>query len=317
MTVKGNRTLLALATLALLTLIVGVAAVSLSPAWAPGWVHEIQALQRELHRQLSTAIRAVKDQGAWAAWTLVGLSFLYGVFHAAGPGHGKMVISTFLVTHESRLGRGLMLSVLSSLAQGATAVIAVELTVAVLGLTFADARTVSGHLEIASYALVATIGLVLAYSGLRGLVRRHGHHHHHVGDGVCASCGHAHGPSAEHMERPVSLTSLAAVIGSIGLRPCTGAILVLLFAHVLGVHWAGIAAVLAMSVGTAITVSGLATLSVYARKGMTRFMALIPNGSGRGAMVFDAIAVGGGVAILLLGAVLLRSALMAASHPLI
>ena len=75
-----------------------------------GLALEIQTLQRDLHRQLAAAIQAVRREGAAAAGTLVVLSFLYGVFHAVGPGHGKVIISTYLLTQESQLRRGVVLA---------------------------------------------------------------------------------------------------------------------------------------------------------------------------------------------------------------
>jgi nickel/cobalt exporter len=119
---------------AILIFIVAILAIAL---FEPGamWnriIAYVFAVQRDLHRELAAAMRSVQGNAAGAAWSLAGLGFLYGVFHAAGPGHGKIVISTYLATHESRLRWGVALSVLSSLLQGATALGAVGLTVAAL-----------------------------------------------------------------------------------------------------------------------------------------------------------------------------------------
>ena len=51
------------------------------------------------YRALSGLIRAAKTDGS-AYWSLIGISFIYGVFHAAGPGHGKAVISSYMVANE-------------------------------------------------------------------------------------------------------------------------------------------------------------------------------------------------------------------------
>jgi nickel/cobalt exporter len=142
------------------------------------------AVQRDLHRELAAAMRSVQENQAAAAWSLAGLGFLYGVFHAAGPGHGKVVISTYLATHESRLRRGVALSVLSSLVQGATAVGAVGLIVAVLGRSFRDAQSTASALESVSYGLVGLLGLFLVFrSGRRLLARKRASN----GDGPAAS----------------------------------------------------------------------------------------------------------------------------------
>ena len=132
----------------------------------------VLAMQRDLHRELAAAMRSVQGNDAAAAWSLAGLAFLYGVFHAAGPGHGKVVISIYLATHESRLRRGVALSVLSSLLQGATALGAVGLTVAVLDRSFRDAQSTAFALESVSYGLVALLGLFLAFRSGRRLLAR-------------------------------------------------------------------------------------------------------------------------------------------------
>jgi ABC-type nickel/cobalt efflux system permease component RcnA len=95
---------------------------SLSSLWARTVIY-VRSQQRDLHRELAGAIKALRREGsAAAAWSLIVLSFLYGVFHAAGPGHGKAVISTYLVTHKSALSRGIWLSAVASLIQGLTAI---------------------------------------------------------------------------------------------------------------------------------------------------------------------------------------------------
>jgi nickel/cobalt transporter (NicO) family protein len=292
---------------------------------------EVHAIQRDLHRQLAGAMHAVAARESMAAWGLVVLSLLYGVFHAAGPGHGKIVISTYLLTHESQLRRGVTLSLVASLAQGITAILIVEVTVALLGWTFRRADAAATGFEAVSYGLVALIGALLAVTGLRRLHARlrqppliSAHHTSHAADrdyapdhgATCSQCGHAHGPMRSDLDASVSLHTLAGLILSIGIRPCSGAVLVLLAAHALSLRWAGIGAVLAMSVGTGLTVSFLAILSVYARKASLRLATLLPDRASRIAMAIDAVRVIGGFIILWAGLILLQSAWLVPAHPL-
>lgn len=118
----------------------------------------IMFTQGELHRQLAAAMRQVAQEGWVAAGALIGISLLYGIFHAAGPGHGKAVISTYLGTSRTRLQRGLFLSVASSLAQGLVAVILVEVVVNLLGYSLRRTQGTAGQLESLSFALVALLG---------------------------------------------------------------------------------------------------------------------------------------------------------------
>lgn len=279
-----------------------------------GLISEIQILQRDLHKQLTAAMRLVHQEGYTAAWALVSLSFFYGVFHAAGPGHGKVVISTYLVTHESALRRGLALAISSSIVQGITAIVAVSATVAVLGMTLRQAQGTTNSLESVSFGLVALVGLFLLVSrvhriAVRAGQEKQGHH-------ACGGCGHDHGPSAAQVEDTLSFRSMAALVLSIGIRPCSGAILILLVAYSLGLQLAGILAVMAMSLGTAITVSAIAVLSVYSRKGALRLASLLPDHQSRLTIVIDCVAILGALVILVAGVLLLQASLVAPVHPL-
>lgn len=292
----------------------------------PYWSYvafEIQAMQRTLHRGLAAAITAVRDEGMVAAWGLVSLSFLYGIFHAAGPGHGKVVISTYLLTQESELKCGLLLSLAAALVQGLVAIVVVEATVGLLGLTMRQAEGVVPSLEAASYGLIALLGAALIVTrgrrllaGLTGTGASHHHHgHDHGHDHACPDCGHAHGPRREDLAAPLSLRNGIALVLSIGIRPCSGAVLVLVVAYSMGLRLAGMASVLAMSLGTALTVGVLAALSVFARDTARRLAARMPDHAGRLSLVAEAVAVLGGLAILVLGLLLLQAVWSAPAHP--
>jgi len=283
---------------------------NLSGLWARSVIY-VRNQQRDLHRKLAGAIKALRQDGsATAAWSLIVLSFLYCVFHAAGPGHGKAVISTYLLTHKSALGRGIWLSAVASLTQGLTAILLVLVLVALIGWKRSDAQAAVGTLETVSFALIALLGLGLAARALcsfgRGIATSR------AAAEASEACGHSHAPDLEQLSRPLSIKSFAAVVLSIGIRPCSGAVLVLLFAEVLGLRWPGIAAVLAMSLGTAATVGVLAVLAVNFRR-----LAVATAGGGRHfALAGQAVALLGGVIIMALGTSLFLGSL-GAPHPLL
>ena len=272
----------------------------------------IVAAQRELQQDLSSATRSAAEHGFSAAWTLIGLSFVYGILHAAGPGHGKFVISTYLFSQESAVPRSLMLATLSSLMQGITAIVIIEVVVAILGIGLRQANGLANELEITSYALVMLIGLILAGVTLRRFMRRG-----QDNADACGHCGHVHAIDAPHGARKSSLAELAAIVFSVGLRPCTGAILVLVLANALGLRFTAWAAVLAMSAGTAITVSALAVMAVYARRTTLRLAERWPSENRNLPVVLDAIAFCGGIAIVLLGILLIRATTATTGHPLL
>ncbi len=284
----------------------------------------IAQLQQDFHRELIDALRALSESASVsAAWALIVASFLYGVFHAAGPGHGKAVISTYLLATDQDLRRGIALSAASSLFQGVVAVALVYGLIALAGWLPRDTTTAVSWSERASYALVVLLGMFLAWRGVRALIRRararasardagYGDASHDHGAHDHGACGHVHGPSVTELRRASSLREMAGIVLSVGLRPCTGAVLVLVFARAADLAWAGLAAVAAMSVGTALTVSALAVAAVKARSLVVSYG---DHRSSAWAAVLDAVAIIGGAILVLLGISLLKTSLLPA-HPL-
>ncbi|MEP7029374.1 MAG: nickel/cobalt transporter [Pseudolabrys sp.] len=253
-----------------------------------GWV---LAKQAEFYRMLSGAIRAAKADGS-AAWTLLGISFLYGIFHAAGPGHGKAVISSYLVANDETWRRGIILSFASAILQAFTAIAIVGIAAVLLGATAKVMGDTVRVIEVVSYALIILIGLRLLWVKGRAflaLLRPKAHDHHEHNHGHAHNHDHAHDHHHDHHDHdhdhedgghawghahapePRELTGknwwkrgLTAIV-AVGLRPCSGAIIVLVFALAQGIFWIGVAATFAMGLGTAITVGIIATLAVGAR----------------------------------------------------
>jgi len=243
-----------------------------------GWVF---AQQAAFYRMLSHAIRAAKADGS-AAWTLMGISFLYGIFHAAGPGHGKAVISSYLVANDETWRRGIALSFASAILQAFTAVAIVAVAAVLLNATAHAMGNTVRVVEMVSYALIVLIGLRLFWVKgrafwhlLRPQTRHHDHahdHHHDHGHShdhdhgdEAHAWGHAHAPEPSELKGPHWLRRGLTAIVAVGLRPCSGAIIVLVFALAQGLFWIGVASTFVMGLGTAITVAGVATVAVAAR----------------------------------------------------
>jgi nickel/cobalt exporter len=276
----------------------------------------VQSLQRGLHLSLSDALRAIQTDGFGASLMLVALSFFYGVFHAAGPGHGKVVISTYLLSHESQLRRGVILSFAAALVQGLTAIVLVSSAVWLLDLSMRQTRGMVNDVEVVSFALITLVGLLIIGTRLRRLRKSPvtataTDHHHHAG----AACDHSHGPSAGDLDAVLSLRTFISIILSIGIRPCSGAVIVLLLANSLDLGVAGLFAVLAMSLGTALTITLLAVLSVYLGQAARRLLTLLPDSSAASTRIMDMIGLVGGGVIFIVGLLLLNAALLAPAHP--
>ncbi|PJE28605.1 ABC-type nickel/cobalt efflux system, permease component RcnA [Pseudooceanicola antarcticus] len=237
-------------------------------AWASGG-------QREAQNAMAGTLRALRagEPGALAA--LMGLCFAYGLFHAAGPGHGKLLIGGYGVSQKVTALRLSGLALASSLAQSASAVLLVTAGIAVLD--WSRERMVGlaeDWLAPASYAAIGMVGAWLALRGLRHLWQRlraakepEDHRHHHDHDGTC-SCGHRHGPSAEEAARVSSWRDAVLLIGAIAIRPCTGALFLLILTWRMDILAAGIAGTFAMGVGVASVTIGVALATVFLRAGI-------------------------------------------------
>lgn len=238
------------------------------------WQHWSQILlqsvlwQKVLNREMTQLLQQVAEQPQQAGVTLMLFSLAYGVLHALGPGHGKVVISTFLATHPAKLKTSLKLTLLAALLQGSVAIVLVTLMLVVLQTSSRQMHLGSYWLEKGSYLLVVALGIWVGWRALRTLHQQlrpklkmqiHAIRPQHQHDEHCG-CGHAHLPSAAQMDQAVSGKTQALVVFSMGLRPCSGAIMMLLFAKVIGVYAWGVASAVAMAMGTALTVSALGLL---------------------------------------------------------
>jgi nickel/cobalt transporter (NicO) family protein len=277
-----------------------------------GW---LLAKQSEFYQQMSSTIRAAKSDGS-AVGTLLAISFAYGIFHAAGPGHGKAVISSYLVANQETARRGIVLSFASALMQSLVAVVMVAVCAWLLNVT---AKTMCGAeraIEIASYALIAAFGLRLVWTKGGGFMRAlqrprpvpamapaahhhdHSHDHHHHDRALDEHCGHSHGPEPRELAGPGGWSRGLSAIFAVGVRPCSGAILVLVFALAQGLFWAGIAATFVMGLGTAITVATIAVIAVSAKDLAQR---LSGGSEGGGTLIMRGVEFGAAGLVLLFG----------------
>ena len=317
-----------------------------------GW---LLAKQSEFYREMSSTIRAAKTDGS-AVWALLAISFAYGIFHAAGPGHGKAVISSYLVANRETARRGIALAFVSAMLQSLVAVLIVAIGAWLLNVT---AKTMCGAekiIAIASYGLIAAFGARLVWTKGGNFIRAlqvhppapalalasvsashshvgHDHHHHdhshdhhqhahhdhahhdshdhahdHDGHVHDEHCGHSHGPMPNELAGPGGWRRGLGAIFAVGLRPGSGAILVLVFALAQGLFWAGIAATFAMGIGTAITVAAIAVLAVSAG-GVARRLSGASDGSG--ALIMRGIEFAAAGLVLLFGVGLLTGYLFA------
>jgi len=310
------------------------------PGWLASFFGQVSVWQSHFYRQLTGAVRAWQAEGG-AAWALIGLSFAYGVFHALGPGHGKAVISSYVLANRQTARNGALLALASALIQALVAIAMVAVLALVFNATAATMNQATRWLELASYALVTLLGAWLVWvKAIRPLLRRRAgqevapapavaapmpaapalkgaaalraiavhaptapapaHHHHHDDD---CGCGHAHVPAPDQVAGPLNWRRAGSAVLAVGLRPCSGALIVLVFALSQGFFLAGVASALAMGLGTGLTVAALACLAVAAGSAATRIgHRLSSTGAARLRYGVEALAA---LVVLLLGVMLL------------
>ncbi|MGV1789856.1 nickel/cobalt transporter [Rhizobium sp. A37_96] len=310
--------------------------------------------QQAFYRALTKSIEAMR-QDPWQLWTLIGLSFAYGIFHAAGPGHGKAVISSYMVANEIELKRGIGISFVSALIQGLVAVLVVGAAYFVLRGSGITMTMATNAMELASFVMVILFGAWLLFRKLRAMLQSRAQRQemqlatsagpislslfegaatgtdsargfvrssaamsatgfqcydpaHATGDGAfCEACGHAHLPDPKMLSNEkFSAREAWSAIVAVGLRPCSGALLVMTFSMLNGLYLGGLLSVLAMSIGTAMTVSLLAIIAVFAKGTAVRFTG---KGSRLSVWVGNGIEIFGALLVICTGVILLGASL--------
>jgi ABC-type nickel/cobalt efflux system permease component RcnA len=275
-----------------------------SPAAQPSLLRrvggEVVMLQARINREINNQLIAIKagDQ-PWALWGGLLIGFLYGVFHALGPGHGKAVIIGYFLGREAHPLRGIAMASWISLSHVLGAIVIVTIVHFILSQSLASPVDEVSDLRVFSYAAILLIGLGMLVAALRGKAghsHSHGHAHHHGHDHHDhdhAHCAHVPGAGKEQ-----GLLGLAA-----GFIPCSGAILILVFALTNGIVFSGILMTLAIAVGMAITLSVMGIASILLRH---QIVLRLPAGA-VGSRFFSLL---GPILVTVIGAILLTGALV-------
>lgn len=303
-----------------------------------GW---ILTQQSQFYLALKQDVIASAHNGG-AALTLIGLSFAYGVFHAAGPGHGKAVVASYMLANEQALKRGLVISLLAALLQGLVAIALVSAARLIFNVTQAQMNASALLVEQMSFVGIIALGLWLTWTKGRAFLallrparrsaslgaaaaqeHRHdhghdhhdrGHHHHHHDHHHAAEphvhdehCGHFHAPDPKTLGQGFSWRAALTTVVVAGSRPCSGAILVLVFALSQGIFLIGVWSTLAMSLGTAITTGALAAMAVLAKGVALRFVGAEEGAARRVVAGLEVLAA---VLIVLVGVSLLAGSIL-------
>lgn len=254
------------------------------PDWLSDLIGQTVIIQTKLNREITATLREAKDGDSfWPGLVIIALSFGYGVFHAAGPGHGKMITTTYFLSRDAGWKQGVAMGSLIAAVQAVSAIVMVGGLTLILNLGPAAVTKNGLIMEAVSYALIAALGAVMALRILQGrddCCDHHGpgeHHPHHVHD-------HSHDHSHHHTrhDAPAAQSNWQMISTGIvaGLRPCTGSILVLLFTLANGMFLIGIGAAFAMALGVAITISLIGLAAIGIRTGTQHLFSVSETSSG-------------------------------------
>ena len=304
-------------------------------AW-PSLIITSMHWQKDINEQIIELLYSGKTELVASGISLVSLAFIYGVLHSLGPGHGKLIVTTYLATHPTKVKISLILTILSALLQALVAIVVVSVLLLLFNSTMREVNSEANHLISLSFYSVVILGSIVIWRNAKSLFKgrfsrpnsinitaikpvininnqssaipRNSLSTHKPQHNMCG-CGHVHFAGAEDVNKASSLKEYLAIIFSVGLRPCTGAIMVLLFSNMLGLYWLGIVSALFMSVGTALTTS---TIAIMTTLGTKLIQGYLSSGnkqykSTRRTNMKTIIKLTGGVLLVLTGIVLLQS----------
>ncbi len=250
----------------------------------PVMLYKVMEWQKGFNQQLSSSLKLLGQNQTQAGLTLVLMSFLYGIFHAVGPGHGKFILTSYLALEQTKLKQAVKMSLSASLVQGVVAVLLVSVIVVLFTLSRRYFDVTLQWVERGGFAIMGAFGLYWCYQAIKSfkpkklkiqavhlqkidknqplVLKSSGPHSH---DEQCG-CGHQHLPTSEQMQQGKDWRAQAMIILTIGARPCSGAILVLFLSYTLNLYHWGVLSAMVMAIGTGLTLAIFALLVLFARK---------------------------------------------------
>lgn len=281
--------------------------------------------QKEISNQLSELLYDAKTHLISAGLSLSALSFLYGVLHSLGPGHGKLIVTTYIATHPTKVKLSLLLTILSALLQAIVAILLVSMLLMIFHSSMHEVNEQANLFITLSFYIIILLGIVVVIRSIRFIYKEiyskqkniatnnpldsndHSATSENQEHTDSCGCGHKHFAGAKEINNASSFKEYLVIILSIGLRPCTGAIMVLLFANMVGIYWLGILSAFIMAIGTAITTSTIAMMTITGRQIVQGYLNAGKHSDNKFRFSGALIQLIGGLVLILMGAVLLGS----------
>ncbi|MGB4102372.1 MAG: hypothetical protein WBK91_10765 [Alphaproteobacteria bacterium] len=225
------------------------------------FMQDIMVWQKQIHDAMSTQVEALQSGESLAPlWGMLGISFLYGVFHVLAPGHGKVIVSSYFLGNHARWKDGIIAGLIMAVGHTVTAVALVVGLYFLLGVAQLGVLEHARYVELLGYGMIAGVGVWLLLRAVRGETAACGCGHNHAP-------GHAHHHTHEqHIHVPVHKNSRAlSLFTATSLVPCTGSMILLFFALANNVLWVGVLGVVAIALGMWVTVTAIGVATILTR----------------------------------------------------
>lgn len=216
---------------------------------------KIMLWQHKLNTELTRLVKRLKTEKSWdALWPLMMVSFLYGVVHAAGPGHGKVVVFSYFISRRSRIRKGILLGNLISLFHAVSGIVIVLTLYFVIRTAYlASFEAIAQKVKIVSYSLVVVIGLVLFLNSLFNIKK-----------------SPSHLPENGSPTKSSDHKSVLPLALAVGMVPCPGVVIIMLFALSFDLLATGLMMSFIMALGMAATISFTGLLSILGQEGLLK-----------------------------------------------
>lgn len=242
-------------------------------------------VQKSLNESLASMTRALKDSRSLGGLLLVAaFALAYGIFHAAGPGHGKTIVSSFFLANEAKVRHSFIIGYLVAIVHALSALTVVLVLYYIIRGIFATGVEQANH-----YIQLVTFGVITAIGGVMLVQRAVGHGHHH---------GHSH---AMEPGKELTMRNLLGIAVPAGVIPCPGAVAVVLFALSLHMLAVSVLAVSSISIGMGTTISATGAVVILVKRGAIR--AITAGHEKRDSVIRKVVEIGGAAILFLFGLV--------------
>jgi nickel/cobalt transporter (NicO) family protein len=220
------------------------------------FVNAMAPIQKSLNESLAAITRSLQGSRSLSGLLFVMLiSLVYGMFHAAGPGHGKTIVSSFFLANEAKLRHSIAIGYLIAVVHALAALAVVLILYYIIrGLFSVGIEQADHYIQLVTFGIIAVLGAVMLVGRIRGTA-----HHHHM--------------HAEEVRGGITMRKLVGIAVPAGVIPCPGAVAVILFA--LSLHMVGVSvlSVVFISIGMGVTISVTGAIVILAKRGAVKVLA--------------------------------------------